>query len=76
MEDGHRLDQVIDPEQKEQLLEEIELLDGASAEFDQEQVDKGALISGVFRFRPYQLRRGDLFEAFPENDFFSPAKNV
>src|SRR5699024_4990755 len=42
-----RLDQVIDPEQKEQLLEEIELLDGASAEFDQEKVDKGEL-SPVF----------------------------
>ena len=42
-----RLDQVIDPDQKEQLLEEIELLDGASAEFDQEKVDKGEL-SPVF----------------------------
>ena len=30
--------EVLDPEQKEQLLEEIELLDGASAEFDQEKV--------------------------------------
>src|SRR5699024_313778 len=42
-----RLDEVIDPDQKEQLLEEIELLDGASAEFDQEKVDRGAL-SPVF----------------------------
>lgn len=38
-----RLDEVLDPEQKEQLLDEIELLDGASAEFDQELVDNGML---------------------------------
>ncbi|WP_418997598.1 peptide chain release factor 3 [Blautia hydrogenotrophica] len=42
-----RLDEVISQEQKEQLLEEIELLDGASAEFDQEQVSQGKL-SPVF----------------------------
>ncbi|MGI6071017.1 MAG: peptide chain release factor 3 [Blautia sp.] len=44
--DAH-LDDVISPEQKAQLLDEIELLDGASAEFDQELVDKGEL-SPVF----------------------------
>ncbi len=38
-----RLDEVLDPEQKEQLLDEIELLDGASAEFDQELVNNGML---------------------------------
>ena len=37
--DEPRLDEVVDAEQKEQLLEEIELLDGASAEFDQELVN-------------------------------------
>lgn len=37
----------MDPDQKEQLLGEIELLDGASAEFDQDLVDKGEL-SPVF----------------------------
>ena len=42
-----RLDQVVSPEQKAQLLDEIELLDGASAEFDQELVSKGEL-SPVF----------------------------
>ena len=45
--DDPHLDDVISPEQKEQLLEEIELLDGASAEFDQEQVSAGEL-SPVF----------------------------
>ena len=38
-----RIDEVLDADQKEQLLEEIELLDGASAEFDQELVDQGKL---------------------------------
>ena len=36
-----------EPKIKEKLLEEIELLDGASAEFDQELVSKGEL-SPVF----------------------------
>ena len=49
-------------------MEEIELLDGASAEFDQELVDKGELISGLLRFCPDQLWCGDLPEAFPEYD--------
>ena len=40
--------EVMDPEQKEQLLEEIELLDGASAEFDQEMVSKGELTPVFF----------------------------
>ena len=39
----------MDPEQKEQLLEEIELLDGASADFDQELVSKGELYPCIFR---------------------------
>ena len=46
LDDLHLLD-VVDEDQKEQLLEEIELLDGASAEFDQELVSKGEL-SPVF----------------------------
>ena len=43
-----RADEIMDPEQKEQLLEEIELLDGASAEFDQEMVSKGELTPVFF----------------------------
>ena len=45
--DSRELDEFIGEAAKEQLLEEIELLDGASAEFDQEKVDKGEL-SPVF----------------------------
>ena len=43
-----RADEVTDPEQKEQLMEEIELLDGASAEFSQEEVSKGQLTPVFF----------------------------
>ena len=46
IDDPHLLD-VVDEDQKEQLMDEIELLDGASAEFDQELVSKGEL-SPVF----------------------------
>lgn len=46
VEDPHLMD-VADPDQVDTLLEEIELLDGASAEFDQEKVNKGEL-SPVF----------------------------
>ena len=74
LEDPH-LDDVLDEEQKEQLLEEIELLDGASAEFDQELVDiKGRTLSSMLWFRSYQLWCGNLFETFPENDLFSSSK--
>ncbi|HBM99407.1 MAG TPA: peptide chain release factor 3, partial [Ruminococcus sp.] len=41
------IDGILAPGQKEKLLEDIELLDGASAEFDQDQVSKGEL-SPVF----------------------------
>ena len=47
--DEPRLDEVVDAEQKEQLLEEIELLDGASAEFDQELVNQGRLSPEIGR---------------------------
>ncbi|MDO5391504.1 MAG: peptide chain release factor 3 [Eubacteriales bacterium] len=46
VDDPHLLD-VVSEEQRDTLLEEIELLDGASAEFDQELVSKGEL-SPVF----------------------------
>ncbi len=45
--DSRELEQEIGRAAKEKLLEEIELLDGASAEFDQELVSKGEL-SPVF----------------------------
>jgi len=46
LEDG-ALGDILEPGQREKLLEDIELLDGASAEFDQEQVSAGKL-SPVF----------------------------
>ncbi|MFQ7310417.1 MAG: peptide chain release factor 3 [Sellimonas sp.] len=45
--DDPQADSYMDADQKEQLIGEIELLDGASAEFDQELVSKGEL-SPVF----------------------------
>ena len=46
--DDARLDDIVDPDQKEQLMDEIELLDGASVEFDQEQVSKGNMTPVFF----------------------------
>ena len=45
--DDAKIDEVMDEDQKEQLMDEIELLDGASAEFDMEAVSCGKL-SPVF----------------------------
>ena len=45
--DSPEIDEIVSEEQKSQLMDEIELLDGASAEFDQELVSKGEL-SPVF----------------------------
>ena len=46
--DSPELDEILDYGQKDKLMEEIELLDGASAEFDQELVDKGELTPVFF----------------------------
>ncbi len=45
--DSSEIDALITPEQKDRLMEEIELQDGAGAEFDQELVGRGEL-SPVF----------------------------
>ncbi len=45
--DDPAIDELMAPGQKEKLMDDIELLDGASAEFDQEQVSRGEL-SPVF----------------------------
>ena len=59
-----RLDEIVDPDQREQLMEEIELLDGASVDFDQEQVSKGNYDTCIFRFCTDQLWCGDISGAF------------
>jgi len=43
-----RIDEVMDPDQKDQLFEEIELLDGAGVSFDQEKVSAGELTPVFF----------------------------
>ena len=46
--DDPRIDEVMDPDQKDQLFEEIELLDGAGVSFDQEKVSAGELTPVFF----------------------------
>ena len=46
--DDERLDAIVDPDQREQLMDEIELLDGAAVEFDQEQVSRGNMTPVFF----------------------------
>ena len=47
----------------DKLMEEIELLDGASAEFDMELVSKRRTLPGIFRICPDQLWCGDIFDS-------------
>ena len=63
--DSEEAKSIVSEAQFAQLEEEIELLDGASAEFDQEMVSKGRTLSGIFRISSDQLRCGDLSSAFP-----------
>ncbi len=53
---------------KNSLMEEIELLDGASAEFDQEAGKQRRAVTGIFRFCSDKLWCGDIPGAFPEDD--------
>ncbi len=57
----------------DQLIEEIELLDGASDPLDLEQVQKGELITGIFRFCTDNIRCRNLFEILFGNDHISTA---
>ena len=63
--DSKELLEYIGEERKEQLDMEIELLDGASAEFDQEKVGQRRAFSCFFWIGSDKLRRRILFEAFP-----------
>ena len=60
-------------EYKAQLFDEIELLDGASAEYDLEDSGRGAY-ARVFWIGAYQFRCGNFLTAFPENDDESAAE--
>ena len=50
--EGTDVESVIGPIYHQQLLDDIELLDGASDEFDQEKVSAGKLSPGLLRIRP------------------------
>ena len=66
----------MDPEQKAQLLDEIELLDGASADFDQELVSKGKLTPCILRICADKLRCGNISGTFPEDDNITASESV
>ena len=72
--DDPEISNYVTDEAREVLEEEIELLDGASAEFDQELVDAGEL-SPVF-FGSALMNFGvEFLKLLPENDFLPTAKN-
>ena len=57
-------------------MEEIELQDGAGAEFDMELVSKGRTVAGIFRIRTDQLRCGDIPSAFPAHDYITASEKI
>ena len=73
--DSPEIDEIVTSDQKAQLLEEIELLDGASAEFDQELVSKGELSPVFFGSALTNFWSGDFPETFPEDDNFAASEN-
>lgn len=76
MEDEERLLEYIGQEALDKLKEEIELLDGASAEFDLEEVRRGRFDSRIFRFGPHQFRRGDIPAALSADDDDSSSQKI
>ena len=71
-----RADEIMDPEQKAQLLDEIELLDGASADFDQELVSKGKLTPVFFGSALTNFGVETFLESFPEDDNITASESV
>ena len=69
--DAPETEELIGAEAKDILADEIELLDGAAAEFDQELVDKGQL-SPVF----FGSALTNFPEAFLEDDNFSASEKI
>ena len=67
---------MISEEQLAQLTDEVELLDGASAEFDMELVSKGELSPVFFWIGSYKLWCGDISSAFSSDDKLSPSENL
>ena len=60
IDDEAKLKEAIGEERYEKLMGEIELLDGASADFDQDAVPAGKALACIFRIGSYQFRCGDL----------------
>ena len=73
--DDPEISNYVTDEAKEVLEEEIELLDGASAEFDQELCFCRRTLSSILWFCPHELWRREFLKLLPENDFLPTAKN-
>ena len=74
--DSEELLAEIGEDYKEQLEEEIELLDGASAEFDMDLVSKGQLSPVFFGSAFDKLWCGDVPAAFSSDDYISAAESL
>ena len=66
---------LITDDQRVQLEEEIELQDGAGAEFDQELVSKGELHRSSLDPR-LPIWSGDIPPAFPSDDNITASENI
>ena len=73
--DDPEISNYVTDEAKAVLEEEIELLDGASAEFDQELVDAGELSPVFFGSALMNFGVETFLKLLLENDFLSTAKN-
>ena len=74
VEEESELRALIGDEAADKLLEEIELLDGASAEFDLAQVTGRKADTGMLRFCPDKLWRGNLFATLFEDGDNTPSQ--
>ena len=73
--DDPEISNYVTDEAREVLEEEIELLDGASAEFNQELIDAGELSPVFFGSALTELWRREFLKLLPEDDFLPTAKN-
>ena len=74
--DDPEIADLITADQKSQLEEEIELQDGAGAEFDQELVSKGELSPVFFGSALTNFGVETFLRAFPCNDNFTASEKI
>ena len=64
----------IGQEYRDKLDEEIELLDGASAEFDMDLVSRGRTVTGILWFCFNELWCRNFLKAFPFHDYITASE--